>query len=379
MPVVAHVIKTQAIAGAENHLFKLLPGVATGGWDVHFVTVFDRSGPPLSAEYERALRQLSDSGVEIAHLDVAGKADPSGTLKVADVLRRLRPDLVHTHLPYADLFGSMGARIARVSRVLSSRHHDYSMSADEVQKYRRYYRIVNPLQDAVLAISQRIAELCRVEERRDPGTIHTVWYGCEDQAVDRHAAREAICRELRLEPAARLVGTIGRLIPLKGHRYALEAFAGLRESCPDAVWLVVGDGPDRAGLEELAQAALGDRVRFLGQRADIPVLMAAFDLLVHPTTAEGFGLVLLEAMTQSTPIVATRVGALPEIVVDGITGMLVPPRNSAALAVAIRSALNASQHLREMGTAGRRRYEQLFTRERMIRETLDVYSTLVTG
>jgi glycosyltransferase involved in cell wall biosynthesis len=380
VPIVAHVVKTQAIAGAENHLLKLLPGLAEGGWDVKFITIFDRSGPSVSPEYERAVRHLADSGVEVARLDVAGKADPSGSLKIADLLRGVRPDLVHTHLPYADLFGSTGARLAGIRRVVSSRHHDYSTSPADRRKYRRYYRIVNPLQDAVIAISRRIADLCRFDERRDPQTVHTVWYGCEDQAVDRSEASEIIRRELRLGPSVRVMGTIARLIPWKGHRYAIEALAGLRASGQDVVWLVIGEGPERPALEAHARAMrISDSVRFLGHRNDIPTIMASLDLLVHPTSGEGFGLVLLEAMTQATPIVATRVGALPEIVEDGVTGVLVPPRDAPALSASIERMLGDSAILRSMGDAGRQRFERLFTINRMVTETLEVYEKLLDG
>jgi glycosyltransferase involved in cell wall biosynthesis len=297
---------------------------------------------------------------------------------LARALRAIRPDLVHTHLPYADLFGSLGARIARVPKVLSSRHHDYSMSPAEVGRYRRYYRFVNPLQDRVIAISHRIAHLCRVEERRDPASVDTVWYGCEDQIVDRAGARVALREELGLPLDAPVVGTVGRLIALKGQEFALQAFADIAARVPSAVWLLVGTGPDREPLERLAQSlGVGGRVRFLGHREDVPRIMAALDVLVHPTTAEGFGLVLLEAMVQGTPIVATRVGSLPEIIVDGGTGLLVPLRDPPALAQAVLTLLLDRDQLARLGQGGRERYEGCFRLERMIGETLDVYQRVI--
>jgi glycosyltransferase involved in cell wall biosynthesis len=146
------------------------------------------------------------------------------------------------------------------------------------------------------------------------------------------------------------------------------------------VWLVIGEGPERPALEAHARAmGISDSVRFLGHRNDIPTIMASLDLLVHPTSGEGFGLVLLEAMTQATPIVATRVGALPEIVEDGVTGVLVPPRDAPALSASIERMLGDSAILRSMGDAGRQRFERLFTINRMVTETLEVYEKLLDG
>jgi glycosyltransferase involved in cell wall biosynthesis len=380
VPVVAHIVKTQGIAGAENHLFKLLPALAVGGWGVHLVTICDRSKGKPTPGYEAALQRLRSQGVRVEQLMVRNKYDPAGSLRVARTLKTIRPDLVHTHLAYADLFGSFGARMAGRVTIVSSRHRDYSRSPAEIAHFRRYYRLANPLQDAVIAASHRIAELCRTEERRDPRTIHTVWYGCEDQAVGRQDARAHVRAELGLAPDTPLLGTVGRLIPLKGHTYALRAFATIAQHIPDAVWLVVGTGPEREGLETLARSlGVGAQVRFVGHRDDVPTIMAALDLLVHPTTAEGFGLVLLEAMVQGAPVVATRVGSLPEIVVDGESGLLVPPRDPQALTDAIHPLLLDRARRESLGRQGRARYEECFRLERMVQETLRVYQQVTSA
>jgi glycosyltransferase involved in cell wall biosynthesis len=372
------VVKTQAVAGAENHLFKLLPGLAGRGWDVHLLSVLDRSQGLVAGHYSAALARLQASGVHVHWCSVLSKVDPTGGLQLARSMRAIRPDLAHTHLPYADLFGSLGARLARVPKVLSSRHHDYSMTAAEVGRYRRYYRFVNPLQHRVIAISHRIAQLCQVEERRAPESIDTVWYGCEEQLVDKAAARASLRGELGLPGDAPLLGTVGRLIALKGQQFALRAFADIASHVPEAAWLFVGTGPNRDALEHLAASlGVGARVRFLEHRTDVPQVMAALDVLVHPTTAEGFGLVLLEAMVQGTAIVATRVGSLPEIIVDGETGVLVPSRDSAALAQAVLGLLLDRGRLVGMGQAGRERYERCFKLDRMVDETIRVYRRVI--
>jgi glycosyltransferase involved in cell wall biosynthesis len=285
-------------------------------------------------------------------------------------------------MPYADLFGALGARIAGQRVILSSRHRDYSTSPREVRRFRRYYRVANPLHRRVIAISHRIADLCRSEERRDPATVHVVWYGCADQAagLDRAEARARIRVDCGLSADAPLIGTVGRLIPLKGHRYALEAFAAMAARLPKLVWLFVGAGPERDSLEAQARSrGLASRVRFLGHRDDVPHLLAGLDLLVHPTLVEGFGLGVLEAMVQGLPVVATRTGALPETVIDGLTGVLVPPRDPEALGEAIVSLLADRARMDRLGQQGRARYEAHFRLERMVRETVDVYERSIAA
>jgi glycosyltransferase involved in cell wall biosynthesis len=375
---VAHLVKTQAVAGAENHLFKLLPGLAASGCHVDLIVIRDRSKGAPTAAFEAALRQTALRGVSVHRLSVASKFDPAGTIAIARLLRRLRPQIVHTHLPYADLFGALGARLARGSLVVSSRHRDYSSSAAVARRFRWHYRLANPWHDVVIAISGRIAELCRTQEGREASTIRMVWYGCEEQAVDRREARAAINAELTLQGHELLLGTVGRLIPLKGHASAVDALATVVRVRPDTVWMIAGSGPEHQRLEAKVRAlGLERHVRFLGDREDVARIMAAIDLLVHPTTAEGFGLVVLEAMVQGTPVVASRVGALPELVIDGETGLLVESSNAQALAEGILALGQDADRRHRLGRAARRRYEEHFRLERMVDETLQVYRSVM--
>jgi glycosyltransferase involved in cell wall biosynthesis len=172
-----------------------------------------------------------------------------------------------------------------------------------------------------------------------------------------------------------LIGTLARLVPQKGLDVLLEAFARVP---PPARLVIAGAGTLRPVLE--ARAVMPDlvgRVAFLGPRADSAAVMAALDLFVLPSRWEGFGLVLLEAMAAGRAIVASRVSAIPEVVAEGETALLVPPDDPGALAAAIVALLDDPARRQAMGAAGRARVRQEFAPDRLVRATLDLYRTVL--
>ena len=176
---------------------------------------------------------------------------------------------------------------------------------------------------------------------------------------------ETIRQSLGLGSTDRVVGNVGRLVPFKGHRYLLEAFAILRLTCRELRLLIVGDGPERKALERQAQALkVAQDVHFSGHREDVADLLSVMEVFVLPSMAEHFGRVLLEAMAMERPGVATAAGGVPEVVEEKVTALLVPPGDAGALAGAIRTLLTDPVRAREMGRAGRRRVEAHYTLRR---------------
>ena len=193
----------------------------------------------------------------------------------------------------------------------------------------------------------------------------------EPSDADRRSARAA----LGASPDDLLVGTLGRLYePKKGLSIFVDAAAAVLARVPRARFVLVGDGPARADLEaRAARAGLGDRLRFAGERRDVARLLPAYDLFVQPSLWEGFGLTLVEAMAVGLPVVATRVGGIPEIVRDGRDGILVPPGDAAALARAIADLLDDPARRSAFAAEGRHRARTEFHIDRLVAETAALY------
>jgi glycosyltransferase involved in cell wall biosynthesis len=212
----------------------------------------------------------------------------------------------------------------------------------------------------------------------EPRTV-TVHEGID---VARAAAAPAaeLHQELWLPHHAPLVGNVAALVPHKGHRHLVEAAADVIRHEPDARFIIAGQGELRDTLEhQIRHHQLDKHVMLLGFRPDVLSLHKAFDLFVMSSVAEGLGTSLLDAMACGKAIVATRVGGMPEVVVDGETGFLVPPRDHGALADAIVRLLRDPALRDRMGAAGLARVRDRFTSEIMVRNTLAVYERLLRG
>ena len=290
----------------------------------------------------------------------------------------MQPDIVHTHLIHADLYGYLAAKTAGVRRVISSRHNDDQF------RYRPRWRRINRWLwgkiDAGIAISHAIKEFAIDVEGAPAEKVYVVHYGLEypwlsDDEIT--SARLELHAELGLEADAQLLGMVCRLTEQKGIPYALESLRRIRSDFPRAHLVIAGDGDKAAELRRLASAlGIADRVHWLGWRPDAAELMAAFDVLLVPSLWEGFGLVLLEAMARRVPVIASRVSAIPEVVLDGETGVLIETRDVDGLVQALTRLLNDRALRKYMGLLGAARLEERFSVERMVDGTIAVYERL---
>ncbi|MDP6792622.1 MAG: glycosyltransferase, partial [Anaerolineales bacterium] len=328
---VLHIIKATGIAGAENHLLALLPALDRDRFEARLIVLTEPS--KLAPEFFSALQA---AGVTAERVMIRGHADPTLVPRLVMRSRVLAPALVHTHLLHADLHGTLAARLAGVPVVVSTRHND--------DPFRRRWplssvlRIISRHTDHFLAISERVRSFTIEVEHAPASRVDTVKYGLSYGTETRPL-------DVRAEfgiSAGPLLACVARLTVQKGHRWLLPAFREVVDEFPRATLLLLGDGPLRTKLEQLA-AKLGllERVIFAGWRTDVSALLPGTNLFVLASEWEGFGLALLEAMAAALPIVATRVGAIPEVVAHNETGWLVEPNNTAAFADATISALRA--------------------------------------
>ncbi|MCL4813439.1 MAG: glycosyltransferase family 4 protein [Vicinamibacteraceae bacterium] len=366
---VVHVSKVKGIAGSEGHLLRLLPGLAARGLDVRMIELVE----PGAGDGGFAAA-LGSQGVPVEQLVIRRHVDPRVPVALARRFRELHPDIVHTHLVHADLYGLRAARRASVPCAISSRHNT------DLFRRRLACRILTRRTaahaDVVVAISHAVARFVTDVEGIDRRRVTTVHYGLDPQPDDRDA-RRAWRERFGIAPGAPLVGMVGRLVPQKGVDVLLEAFPMVAAAVPGARLVVAGDGAQRGALEaQTSRLGLNGAVAFTGWIERAQPFMSACDVVAVPSRYEGFGLVALEAMAARRPIVATSVDALPEIVEQGSTGLLVPPADASALAAALATTLSAPDRGAAMGEAGYARLLAHFTVDRMVEATMGVYRTV---
>ena len=351
---VAHVHRMRGIGGSERHLLTLLPALAERGTEPVFVGLDDPD-----ADSEPFYRQL---GVPSIRLRAPHYLDPRLLVSLRQALRRLQPDLVHTHLVHADVYGALAAH----GPVVSTKHND---DAFRVGSYRFLERAITRRATRVIAVTQALARFTIERVGLPAEKIDVVPYG-----LDRQAAPWGQNPSVPVPAGARVVLAVARLVEQKGIDVAVRALAAVRRKAPQAVLVVLGEGPERASLERLAaHLGVADAVFLPGRAGDVSEWLSKADVVVHPVRWEGFGLALLEAMLAGRPIVASAVSSVPEIVADRETGLLVQPNDPAALATAIERILDDRELAERLGTAGLTRARDEFSVAQMARRTLTVY------
>lgn len=369
---VAHIIKVTRISGAERHLLVLLSALRQHGVDAHLLILIEDDKP-----MEDMVSAAKDRGIPIRRLTIHRDYDLTLLFKIRSALREIKPDIVHTHLIHADLFGLFAAKLAGIGAVISSRHNDDQFRFHPI--WQRISPAIWRLTNGGIAISAAIKDFM-IEVEDAPGEkITVVHYGLEHKWVadeELRAARQNLSAELRLDSDALLLGMVCRIVEQKGITYALRACKQIRDRFPTVNLIIAGDGDLRPQLEALArELGIDANVHWLGWRSDAIKLIGAFDVLLMPSLWEGFGLVLLEAMSRRVPVIANRVSAIPEVVVHGETGLLVEACDVDALAAAMTRLLEDHALRQHMGLLGAARLEERFSVERMVSGTVAVYET----
>ena len=365
---VLHIQKATGVSGSERHLLALLPRLQQEGVDVKALVLISGEG----ARFADALRRLH---VNVVVQPAGPDVDPMATIRLVREIRRFRPDLVHTHLIHADLYGQVAARLTGVPGVSSvhSAHTFYRR-----QPYRSAASVAGHLARRTIAISHYVSELLVNAGIVPQDRVRMVHYGLDSQAwTSDPEVRSEARRRMGLGGSEVTIGIASRLIRNKGHESLLEAVAALRGRGTPVRLLVAGDGPLRAELEALSSArGLTGAVQFLGFLANVRSFMVACDIIAFPTQpelGEGFGLAALEAMALGRPVVATRVASLPELVAHDKSGLLVEAGDPAALAGALEQlALDAPLRDR-LGAGGRQRATKMFSLDEMAERTVAVY------
>lgn len=361
MRTILHLVETGGPGGAERMLVSLVESLDRRRY--RSVVCLPRAGW-LQSELEKR-------GVETIILPQRGVVDRRWLSGVLRLIRRRRVGLMHAHEFAMNTYGAIASVLTGTPLVSTVHGKNYY---PERWRRRIAYRWV-ARRSVMVAVSEDLKRfLCRrigLGERE----VVTLYNGIDCDAYrPLNGARKALRSELGLD-GQRVVGTIGNLYPVKGHRYLVEAAASVSAAIPDATFLIAGRGELIGTLQQAARAlGVERRIRFLGYREDIPALLQAMDVFVLPSLSEGLPLSLLEAMGAGKPVVATAVGGIPEVVVEGETGFLVPPKDSGALAERIRLLLTRAELAERLGRRARARVEERFSLASMVQAYETLYA-----
>jgi glycosyltransferase involved in cell wall biosynthesis len=357
---VLYVINDLQRAGAETQLVRLAGALPRNRWEPRIVLLKERN------DFADELRAV---GIPVTALHRRGAADIGVWRRLRDHIAAQAPDIVHSFLFLPSVLAVPAARDAGVPVVVVSQRCSYDATVG--QPWRAIARRVHGYADRVI-VNSRAA--LREEEAAGlpPERLLYIPNGITAGA-DLPADREAL--GLATGP---LAVCVAQLAVEKGHRDLIAAWAGVRQHVPAATLALVGDGPLRPALEAAARdAGLTDSIRFLGHRPDARRLLAGADVAVLASITEGMPNALLEAMAAGRAVVATRVGGIPDVVVDGETGRLVPPRQPIALAKALAEVLTDAAQRARFGEAGRARVERQFSMPTVARAFAETYETLL--
>ncbi len=358
---VMHVVEAMHQGGAESlvveHVRLAAPDVRST------VVALNRGGPSLEAA--RA------AGAEAILLG-KGEARWAGLQKLAALMRERRIDVVNGHNPTGAMYATFAARLAGVPVVVRTEH--------SIHYPGRGFRFYGPIEALMTALSDRVLCVCeasRVSHASRLGFARerfvTLLNGIAEP-VSPPRGRVATRSALGASERARVVLNVGSLTKQKSQDTLLRAFARMASRVPEAVLWIAGEGVLEPRLKALhAELGLGERVKFLGARTDVPDLMDACDLFALSSSREGLSVTLLEAMRAERACLATQVGGNPEAVADGVTGRIVPVDDVARMASAFEDLLHDPARLAAFGAAGHARWREKFTAERMVRETEAVY------
>lgn len=359
---------TDIMAGGERSLLNLVRHLDAGKFQARVVC-------DATDEF---IESIQETGTPVQRLRFPGlrPPGPASWRAVRDLAECCAPSdrtLIHANTPRTNLYAAAAGRLAGIPVVWHCRNLLESWMWDTD-------RLFAWLPDRIICNSDAIA--ARFDGSRWRGRVRTVLNGVDLAEFNPAISGAAVRAELGWKDNPILSAT-SRLDTEKGHEILLEAMLTVVAERPEARLLIAGEASvDPAGRRAILQRRidelkLGGMVRLLGFRRDIPKLLAAADICVLPAEAEACGRVLFEAMAMAKPIVATSSGGTPEIVVDGVTGLLVPPRNVGALTIALLALLKDPARRSALGTAGRERAVMHFSVQAHVRRTMEVYAEVL--
>jgi glycosyltransferase involved in cell wall biosynthesis len=362
---ILQLLVTMPVGGAEIMVADIAAGLDPAKFEVA-VACLGEPGP-MGEELRRQGKQVVSLG-----LDIKRTAAFSLVRRVRELLKEIRPHILHTHLYHANLYGRLAALGLGLPGVVATIHNIYS-------RVKRHRCLANYLlartADYVLVFSPQVRDDVRRYDRVPPARLRMLTPGVRLQPPQPGTSREEI--RGRLGISGFCLGNVARLEEQKGHEDLLAAIKKVQAEIPGLLLLLVGDGSRGGHLRALTkELGLEQVVRFLGTRRDVPEILQALDVFMMPSRWEGIPLTLLEAMGHGLPVISTRVGRAPEIIEDGVNGRLIPVADPGALAAAIQELYRDPEKGRQWGEQARSTVLEKYTLEHFMEQFAAIYLEL---
>ena len=360
---VFHLVEDLKTGGAERVIADIVEGLDRKRFEAR-VWCLARGGETAD--------ELLEKGVEVRILGIWSYHNPLNIIRLSRLLKKEKPDIVHTHGYFASVIGRLAAKKAGLPIIITHVHSTYW---EYKKRHLLIERYLSRCTHRIICCSEAVKNFVTGHEKIKEDKTVVIYNGVDEERFLPVQDAWPPRARLGIDRESPVVGTVSSLTPHKGQKYLIQAAAKIREKYPATRFLIVGDGPLRRSLEEQAlELSLQSSLIFTGARRDIPDLLSLMDIFVLPSSSrEGLGIAIIEAMAMEKPTVATDIGGIPEVVQDGETGLLVRPGDSAALAKAIIELIDNPDRAKAMGKKGRNRFAQKFTRKTMLSKIEDLY------
>jgi len=365
---VAYIFPALPVGGAEKQLALLLDHLDRSRY-VPYVCCLFKEGA--------IAEKIRRGGVEVTLIGLGTVYDVRAVWKLRAYLAQRRIDIVQTCLFGFDLFANCAARLAGVPAVISTRRE---RAVWKRLRHRTAQSMANFFVHMIVANSAAVKEFVMAQEGVPADKVAVIYNGIEPSDYQYAGSAAAVREELSIAPDRTVIATVSNFGALKGHSHLIRAAALVRARVPQALFLFVGAGPCMSDAVACAKASgVEDMVRFAGLREDIGRVLAACDLFAFPSLTEGFPNAVLEALCAGVPVVATRVGGIPEMIEHGVDGVLVPPQDPEALAREIVRLCHEKERARALAARGREKAGKYFSAEHMASAYGRLYGRLLSS
>lgn len=365
---ILHIYQNSKIGGVQQQLLGLLKAYNRE----LFHPIFCCLGPK-----EEMGKETEEIGIDFIHLNRSryNRFSPGIILDLHKLMKKKQIHVVRTHRYRSNLYGRLAALLAGVPAIIASVHDNYR--TDKRPARRVINRILSKITDKIVAVSEDIKKDIIRYDKVDPSKIEVIPNGIDVERFNPKNTTD-IRKEFSLEESDIIIGFVGRIVPAKGLEYLLDAFPYVKEEFKSIKLLIVGEGSLVEELKEKAKKnSIFDNIIFTGRRRDIPEILSGINIFVMPSIAEGLPNALLEAMAMGKPIVATEVGGIPEVIKNRFNGILVPPRDTRALATAMKELIGNAQVAAKMGQAARDLVQDNFTIKAIAQKWQSLYLSIL--